>query len=116
MKFREIVNHIEINPEKITEYSLNPNHKRGANKARVFYSALGYTQENYQPLIDQIRDKVLDAEAIPGKQDQYGQRYTVTLEIEGIDVNQRALVLTGWIVVPKNSDVGRSTTAYVVQK
>jgi len=117
MKFREIVSRVEIDPRKLTEYSLNPNHKRGgADKARVFRSTLGFTRDRYQSLIDQIETKVLDAEAVPGKADRYGQRYTVKIEIEGVTPDLRALVLTAWIVVPTNSKVGRLTTAYVVRK
>lgn len=35
-----------INPNKLTEYALNPEHPVGGNKAKVFESALGYNQSN----------------------------------------------------------------------
>ncbi|NJN62096.1 MAG: hypothetical protein HC795_11695 [Coleofasciculaceae cyanobacterium RL_1_1] len=116
MKFQEIVSRIEIDPAKLTGYSLNPENKTGRHKARVFQSVLGITQENYQILLDQIRAKVLDAEASFGKRDQYGQRYEVKIEVEGVKPEMRALVLTAWIVEVQRPAVGRLTTTYIVDK
>ena len=42
-----------INPKKLTEYALNPNHPVGGNKAKVFESALGYNQSNADDLMRQ---------------------------------------------------------------
>lgn len=42
----------EINPKKLTDYALNPDHPVGANKARVFKSALGYDKNNAGELIE----------------------------------------------------------------
>lgn len=44
MKLKELVNHIEINPRKLTEYALNPDNPKGANKALMFQRHLGYTK------------------------------------------------------------------------
>ena len=39
-----------INPKKLTEYALNPEHPVGKNKAKVFESVLGYNQSNASDL------------------------------------------------------------------
>jgi hypothetical protein len=44
-----------IDPRKLTEYALNPAHPVGGNKARVFESALGFTKNNADDLMGQLR-------------------------------------------------------------
>ncbi|CCQ51614.1 Possible adhesin/hemolysin precursor [Crocosphaera watsonii WH 8502] len=63
MKLKELFNHIEINPRKLTEYALDPENPKGANKALMFQRHLGYNKDNYQLLLNQIYAQVLDAEA-----------------------------------------------------
>ena len=63
MKLKELFNHIEINPRKLTEYALDPENPKGANKALMFQRHLGYNKDNYQLLRNQIYAQVLDAEA-----------------------------------------------------
>ena len=63
MKLKELFNHIEINPRKLTEYALDPENPKGANKAMMFQRHLGYNKDNYQLLLNQIYAQVLDAEA-----------------------------------------------------
>ena len=100
-----------INPNKLTGYALNPGHPVGGNKAKVFESALGYNQSNADNLMKQIYEKLPQNEAILGKLDQYGQRYTVDIPITGPNGNT-ANVRTGWII-KTGSDVPELTTIYV---
>ena len=100
-----------INPRKLTEYALNPNHPVGGNKAKVFESALGYNQSNADDLIRQIYEKLPSSEAVVGKLDQYGQRYTVDIPIIGPNGNI-VNVRTGWIT-KTGSDIPELTTIYV---
>ena len=78
-------------------------------------AALGYTKDNYQALLEQIKTKVLDAEATPQLEDQYGRRYQVDLEIQGIRTEQIENVRTGWLI-PPNSNQARLITAYIKRK
>ncbi|MFB8795158.1 MAG: hypothetical protein U7126_13270 [Microcoleus sp.] len=55
--------------------------------------------------------KTLDAEAIFGLNDRHGQRYTVDLEIMGVQ-GQQEIVRTGWIVEP-GSNGARLVTLFV---
>ena len=100
-----------INPKKLTEYALNPNHPVGGNKAKVFESALGYNQSNADDLMRQIYEKLPSSEAVVGKLDQYGQRYTVDIPIMGPNGNT-VNVRTGWIT-KTGSDIPELTTIYV---
>ena len=75
------VENATINPKKLTEYALNPDHPVGGNKAKVIERALGYNQSNADDLMRQIYDKLPNSEAVLGKLDEYGQRYTVDMPI-----------------------------------
>lgn len=93
---------------------MDPENPKGKDKAVMFEKYLGYTKDNYQSLLDQINDLVLDA-AIPQNQDQFGTRYRVDLEIKGIEMQQVEIVRTGWLI-PPNSRQARLTTLYITKK
>ncbi|MEB3884299.1 DUF6883 domain-containing protein [Lyngbya sp. CCY1209] len=115
MKLRELVDEILIERRKLTDYALNPDNPKGKNKALMFAKYLGYTIDNYQLLLDQIHQKVLDAEAIPQNQDQYGTRYQIDLEIQGIETAQIETVRTGWLI-PENSKQARLITLFIKKR
>ncbi len=50
----------------------------------MFQRHLGYTKDNYQPLLDKIYTKALDTEATFQFKDEHGERYQIDLEIRGI--------------------------------
>jgi hypothetical protein len=115
MKLRDTVSQINIDPRKLTEYALNPEHQiGGSDKAVMFQNRLGFTQENYRSLLEQIETQALDAEATLGKIDHHGQRYTVDLAIIGVE-GQQETVRTGWIVA-LSSNVANLTTLYVLRR
>ena len=101
----------KIDPRKLTDYALNPEHPVGGNKAKVFESALGYSKSNADDLMKRVQEKLPQSEAVLGKADQYGQRYTVDMQITGPNGNTTT-VRTGWIVKP-DSDAPEMTTIYV---
>ncbi|MEM8719710.1 MAG: DUF6883 domain-containing protein [Cyanobacteria bacterium P01_G01_bin.39] len=98
MKLRDVVTEVIIDSRKLTDYALNPDNPRGADKAVMFERhlgfTLGFTRDNYQLLLDRIKANVLDAEAIIQKQDIHGQRYQVDLEITGVEPKQQEIVRT----------------------
>lgn len=111
MKLGDIVSRVVIAPRKLTDYALNPDNPKGADKAVMFQRYLGFTKDNYEPLLEQISEQALETEAIVGRADEHGQRYQVDLEIIGIE-GQREIVRTGWIVEP-DSEVARLVTLCV---
>ena len=105
------VENATINPKKLTEYALNPNHPVGGNKAKVFESALGYNQSNADDLMRQIYEKLPNSEAVLGQLDEYGQRYIVDIPITGPNGNT-VNVRTGWII-KTGSDIPELTTLFI---
>lgn len=102
-----------IKDEKLTDYALNPNHKGGgADKARVFESALGFNQSNALQLKTQILSKLPNTEAITKETTEYGQKYQVDVEIVGVNGNI-ATVRTAWII-RNGTDAPDLVTLYVL--
>ncbi|WP_425525298.1 DUF6883 domain-containing protein [Xanthomonas campestris] len=62
---------------------MDPSHPVGGNKARVFESVLGFTKNNSDLLMSQIKDGVMSNTPISGKVDQYGVRFTVDIPVVG---------------------------------
>jgi cell division FtsZ-interacting protein ZapD len=112
MKLRDLVNGLDIPERKLVEYALNPDNDRGQHKAKIFAHVLGYTRENYASLLHQIREQAMDAEAVLGEIDRFGQRLRTDLTIRGIN-EQVAVVCIGWIIPPQ-SQRARLVTLYVV--
>lgn len=99
-KLRDVATQLAIDPRKLTEYALNPDHPfGGADKARQFQQQLGYTRDNCELLLRQIRERALAADAIATECDCRGQRYRADLEVMGT-AGQRAVIRTGWIIEP----------------
>jgi filamentous hemagglutinin len=103
-------NRADIDPRKITDYVLNPDHPQGRNKARVFESALGFNRSNADDLIAQLRKGVVTNQPMAGTVDEYGSRFTVDISVRG--PKAKGVVRTGWILDP-GSVTPRLTTAYV---
>jgi hypothetical protein len=115
MKLRELVDEVIIDSRKLTDYALDLENPKGKDKAVMFARHLGYTKDNYRSLLDQIYDRVLDAEAIPQNQDRFGVRYQVDLEIRGVEVEQLEIVRTGWLIAP-DAKQARLTTLYIPKR
>lgn len=96
--------------EKLTEYSLNPNHDKGGHKARVFEAALGITMTNAEWLRDELMRVAREEEARLSKRTVYGEHYVIdALITRG---TQRAIVRSCWIVAV-GADFPRLTSCYV---
>jgi hypothetical protein len=68
-----------IDPEKLRDYVLSPNHEHGQHKARVFRSALGIDRNNWEYLRDQVAAGVIEAEVSEVRTGRYGLRYSVPM-------------------------------------
>uniref|UniRef100_A0A7C3PF69 DUF6883 domain-containing protein n=1 Tax=Oscillatoriales cyanobacterium SpSt-418 TaxID=2282169 RepID=A0A7C3PF69_9CYAN len=59
MRLSDVVAQVVIDPRKLINYALDPENPVGANKAVVFQQRLGYTKDNYEPLLQQIQAQAL---------------------------------------------------------
>ncbi|MEN9461103.1 MAG: hypothetical protein RIS84_1123 [Pseudomonadota bacterium] len=112
MKLQDVVQQIEIDTKKLTDYALCPSHPQGKNKAYVFEKVLGYNLSNYSLLLLEIQDKALSAEVEPKLKDQHGARYQTNIEITGANDDQ-AVVVIAWIVEPIAPQIAKLITLRV---
>ncbi|MBI2928065.1 MAG: hypothetical protein HYY24_20515 [Verrucomicrobia bacterium] len=97
---------------KLEDYSLNPFHRHGQHKARVFESVLGITLANREVLATALLDAAANSEEAVAKGDNgfgetYVSRFRLTTE------KGTALVLSAWIV-RHGEDFPRLTTCFIV--
>ncbi|WP_433550154.1 WXG100 family type VII secretion target [Micromonospora zamorensis] len=86
----------EIDSRKITAYAMNPDHPVGKNKFRVINSATGLGPDDADAILQQIREGVLAGKPLPGRADEFGQRWNVDLPLTGPDGT--ITVRTAWIL------------------
>jgi hypothetical protein len=98
-----------VDIRKLRDYCLNPEHKVGKDKARLFSSALGMTADNAEELRQVLLKIVKNHEVKLGRQDEHGQRYTLDFEISWH--NRKATLRSGWII-ETGSEIPRLTTCY----
>jgi len=97
---------------KLEDYSLNPLHRHGQHKARVFESALGITLANKEVLASALlaaaeKSDEFAALGDNGFGETYALRFLLTTE------KGSATVLSAWIV-RHNEDFPRLTTCFIV--
>lgn len=98
-----------VDIRKLRDYCLNPNHDDGQHKARLFLSILEMTADDAEELRQILLEVVQTGEARLGRQDEFGQRYTLDFTLEW--QNRSAIVRSGW-VIEHGSETPRLTTCY----
>ena len=101
--------HAIVDIRKLRDYCLNPQNEEGKHKAHQFYVKIGMRVDNAEELRDALLQAILTDDAKLGKNDVYGQRYTIdfTLHWHG----RQATIRSGWII-NRGSEVPRLVTAY----
>jgi len=87
-----------INPRKLRDYALNPEHESGRYKA-AFFAQMGYTADNWTQLERDIREQHLSQSVAPGQLSRYGRKFTITADLQGPSGSTRQ-VTTVWIFRP----------------
>lgn len=87
----------EIPRQKLVNYLLDPLHKEGRHKARVFKAALDFDQSNWEQLAQAIRAELPYYPAVAGSEGTWGKKYQVILPVTGMN-GYAVDVLTVWIV------------------
>jgi len=98
--------------EKFTMYSLNA--EREFSKATAFEMALGYTIENADKLMENIRHSISDFVAMPKGHNGHGETFECVMCLMGLNRKQ-ANVLTSWII-EDGTDFPRLTNCYITKK
>jgi len=101
----------EVPDAKLRDYVLNPAHRVGRHKARVFASTLGIERNDWRFLRDQILEQLPSSPvtAIRPKP-PYGTEYEVRMPVDGRNGATHS-VITGWLV--PDDGTPRLITAYV---
>jgi hypothetical protein len=98
-----------IEPTKIRDYILSPIHPIGRFKA-VLFQGMGYTQENWEQLIDDIRLYHLPLDAKPIEKSKYGQKYIIGGLIKG--PNGKIVIFRSIWIILEGEDIPRLITIY----
>ena len=98
-----------IDPMKLHGYLLSRSHPVGRFKA-IFFSALGYSSENWQRLEADLRSQHLTHDAAAGKVSRYGQTYEIRATLVGPS-GRSVEVVSIWFLLA-GEDVPRFVTAY----
>jgi len=97
---------------KLSDYALNPFHRDGQHKARVFQSVLGITRANQGILERALRQAASNSEGSEFRGDNgFGQTYVLRFDLT--TERGTATVLSAWIIL-KNEDFPRLTTCFIV--
>src|ERR1043166_10306780 len=72
---------------KLEGYALDPTHRDGRDKARLFRSILGFERADWQKLEKAILDELPYHEALPAGGGKWGKKYLVGLPIVGLNGN-----------------------------
>ena len=97
--------------EKLEHYALDPEHPLGRHKARVFRSALGIGQRDWEYLRDQILAAVPSAAVATVRVISWGTLYDVPILVEGLN-GETHEVTTAWIIESED-DVPKLVSTYV---
>lgn len=100
-----------IDMQKLIGYCLNPEHSDGQHKAYVFRSALGIGVEEVEELRDALLQAVRTYDAVPGKSNQYGQKYLIDFPMTRSE--KQAVVRSAWIV-RYDENFPRLVTCYIL--
>ena len=97
---------------KVEDYSLNPVHRHGQHKARVFRAVLGITLADAVVLRDALKRAAANSgEAVYRGNNGFGEVYELRFPL--ITSKGSAMVLSVWIV-RDGEDFPRLTTCFIV--
>lgn len=98
-----------VDERKIREYLLSESHPVGRFKA-AFFSSLGYSGNGWQALASELQLHAKENEALPTKDNTYGQKYEIRGRIRGPS-GKTALLVAVWIIL-EDEDFPRFVTAF----
>ena len=100
-----------IDLDKLQGYALNPEHRIGKHKARLFAAVLGMNIYDAEALRDILLEIVQTEEAEVGPKDEHGQRYRIDFVLTWH--SRQALIRSAWNVRP-DEDFPRLVICYPI--
>ncbi|WP_009634274.1 DUF6883 domain-containing protein [Synechocystis sp. PCC 7509] len=98
-----------VDIRKLRDYCLNLEHDEGKHKALLFLTIFGMTANDAENLRQILLEVIKTHEAKLGRQDEFGQRYTLDFQLEWQD--RRGIVRSGWMI-EQSFDIPKLTTCY----
>lgn len=98
-----------IAPEKLRDYLLNAQHRKGASKARILIRC-GYASESWQILEADLRSQHLSAEVFRTTQNAYGERFEIRAPLR--TPTGRELTVRSIWQIDRGTNVPRLITMY----
>jgi hypothetical protein len=102
-----------IDIEKLHGYCLNPTHRKGKHKARLFVRRLGLERYDAERLRQALHEAILKVDAIEQKRSAHGRRFIVNFGAghgSGL-IWYETLIRSAWIV-RNNEDFPRLVSCY----
>lgn len=97
---------------KLEDYVLNPQHRKGSHKARVFASALGIGRDNQEILANALRETAANANNAISTGDQgFGETFEIRFPLT--TTRGTATILSAWII-RHGEDFPRLTTCFII--
>lgn len=101
-----------VDIRKLTDYCLNPLHRQGRHKARVF-AAVGIRQSDAEELRTALLAAAANVDAEAGAETIYGWHYLIDFDLNRADRTVR--IRSAWIV--RRSDwIPRLTTGFILRE
>ena len=101
-----------VDIRKLRDYCLNPMHREGKQKARLFAAVLDMTADDAVDLQEILLQAVKMHDAVFGRRDEYGQRYRVDFALEW--QGKRAIIRSAWMI-EHGTDTPRLTSCYPIR-
>ena len=102
-----------VDIRKLREYALDPEHRVGRHKARLFAALLNMNVDDAEALRTILLQIVTTHDAVTGKKDEFGQRYQIDFKLEW--QGKEAMVRSAWNVRP-DEDFPRLVTCYPLEE
>jgi len=98
-----------IAPEKLRDYLLNPDHRRGSSKARLLLSC-GYRAEAWQVLETHLRSQHLTIDYTATKNNAFGRRFEIRANLA--TPSGRTIIFRSIWQIDDGTEVPRLITMY----
>lgn len=102
-----------VDIRKLRDYTLNPTHRVGRHKARLFGALLGMSIDDAEELRDLLLQVARTHDAKIGEQDEHGQRYRIDFLLTRR--GKQAILRSVWNV-RLNEDFPRLVTCYPIKE